>query len=206
MSRRASSSQWYKTQSTDPYVKRRDQAGFRSRSAFKLQELLSRDKLCRSGQVVLDLGATPGGWSQIVAPVVGAAGLVVAVDILQMAPITGVEFILGDATEALVVAEIENRLGGRRVDLVLSDMSPNLTGIRSVDEARSLVLAEQALYVGQNFLVKGGAMLIKLFQHNDTELFIRTLKGRFTELNRRKPAASRSQSREFYLVASGFRL
>lgn len=206
MSRRASSSRWYKTQATDPFVRRREQAGLRSRAAFKLQEILARDRLCRLGQVVLDLGATPGGWSQVVAPMVGAAGLVVAVDILPMAPLAGVTFVLGDATEDAVVAQIEDALGGRRVDLVLSDMSPNLTGIRSVDEARALVLAEQALHVSQNFLAAGGTMLIKLFQHNDTEIFIKEVRRHCEQVTRRKPAASRSQSREFYLVARGFRL
>lgn len=206
MSRRSSTRSWHKIQSSDPFIKRRDQAGLRSRAAFKLQELLARDRLGRTGQVVLDLGASPGGWSQIVAPMVGAAGKVVAVDILPMAPLAGVTFILGDATEDAIVTQIANTLAGRPVDLVLSDMAPNLTGIRSVDEARSLVLAEQVLLVAQNFLCVGGTMLVKLFQHNDTELFIREARHHFATLNRRKPAASRSHSREFYLVASGFRL
>lgn len=206
MSRRSSSSRWYKTQSTDPFVKRREQAGLRSRAAFKLQEILDRDRLCRPGQVVLDLGAAPGGWSQVAAPRTGPAGLVVAVDMLPMDPIAGVRFILGDVTEDPVVAAIQEALEGRPVDLVLSDMAPNLTGIRSVDEARSLVLAEQVLHVSQNFLTVGGTMLIKLFQHNDTELFIKEVRRHFKQVGRRKPAASRSQSREFYLVAGGFQL
>lgn len=205
MSRR-SSSRWHQTQASDPFVKRRDQSGLRSRAAFKLQEILARERVCRAGHRVLDLGASPGGWSQTVAPLVGPTGKVVAVDMLPMAPLPGVIFILGDATEETVVEQIRNVLMGCRVDLVLSDMSPNLTGVRSVDEARSLRLAEQALQVSQNFLCAGGTMLIKLFQHNDTEQFIRETRERFVTLNRRKPAASRSRSREFYLVASGFRL
>jgi 23S rRNA (uridine2552-2'-O)-methyltransferase len=206
MSKRSSSHRWFQTQASDPFVKLREKAGLRSRAAFKLQEILARDRLCRSGQVVLDLGSSPGGWSELVAPMVGPAGKVVAVDMLPMAPLSGVHFILGDATDDGVLSEIQSALDGRQVDLVLSDMAPNLTGIRSVDEARSVGLAELALQVSQNLLRTGGSMLIKLFQHNDTEQFIREARMHFTTLSRRKPAASRSQSREFYLVASGFRL
>lgn len=206
MSRRSSSSRWYRTQSTDPFVRQREQAGLRSRAAFKLQELIDRDRLLRPGHVVLDLGAAPGGWSQVVAPRLGPAGLLVAVDILRMDPIAGTVFIQGDATEAPVVEQIRAALEGRAADLVISDMAPNLTGIRSVDEARSVVLAEQVLHLAQNFLRNGGTMVVKLFQHNDTELFIREVRGVFASVSRRKPAASRSQSREFYLVASGFQL
>ncbi|MBM4226646.1 MAG: RlmE family RNA methyltransferase [Gammaproteobacteria bacterium] len=206
MSRRSSSNRWYQKQSSDPFVKRREQAGLRSRAAFKLEELLARDRLLKSGQVVLDLGATPGGWSQVVAPMVGPQGLVVAVDILPMEPLSGVTFIRGDATEAQVEEEIRAALAGRAVDLVISDMAPNLTGIRAVDEARSVLLAEQVLHLAQNFLRDGGTMIIKLFQHNDTEVFVREARQHFAAVARRKPAASRSQSREFYLVAAGFRL
>ncbi len=206
MSRRSSSHRWFKAQVSDPFVKRREQQGLRSRAAFKLEELLTKEKLCRPGQVILDIGASPGGWSQIVAPRVGAAGLVVAVDILPMVPLRGVTFIQGDATDESVLEAIKSELSGRSVDLVLSDMAPNLTGIKAVDEARSIGLAEHALSLSQNFLAKGGTMVIKLFQHNDTELFIREVKPCFASIKRRKPAASRAQSREFYLVASGFGL
>lgn len=206
MSRRSSSSRWYRTQSTDPFVHKREQAGLRSRAAFKLQEILDRDRLLRPGQVVLDLGAAPGGWSQVVAPRLGPQGLLVAVDILPMDPLAGVVFIRGDATEDAVVEQIREALAGRAVDLVISDMAPNLTGIRPVDEARSVVLAEQVLHLAQNFLRHGGTMVMKLFQHNDTEVFIREARKSFATLSRRKPAASRNQSREFYVVASGFQL
>ena len=206
MSRRSSSSRWYRTQSTDPFVQKREQAGLRSRAAFKLQEILDRDRLLRPGQVVLDLGAAPGGWSQVVAPRLGPQGRLVAVDILPMDPIAGVVFIRGDATEDAVVEQIREALEGRAVDLVISDMAPNLTGIRPVDEARSVVLAEQVLHIAKNFLRHGGTMVMKLFQHNDTEVFIREARRSFATLSRRKPAASRNQSREFYVVASGFQL
>lgn len=206
MSRRSSSSRWYRTQSTDPFVQKREQAGLRSRAAFKLQEILDRDRLLRPGLVVLDLGAAPGGWSQVVAPRLGPQGRLVAVDILPMDPLPGVMFIRGDATEDAVVEQIREALEGRAVDLVISDMAPNLTGIRPVDEARSVVLAEQVLHIAQNFLRHGGTMVMKLFQHNDTEVFIREARQSFATLSRRKPAASRNQSREFYVVASGFQL
>ena len=206
MSKRASSSRWYKTQSTDPYVKQREQAGYRSRAAFKLQELIARDRLCRPGQVVLDLGAAPGGWSQVVRAIVGATGKVVAVDMLPMEPLAGVEFILGDATAPETAEAMRASLGGRPVDLVLSDMAPNLSGIKFSDEARALALAEQALMVAQNFLRPDGTMLVKLFQHADMEHFVREMKTHFAAIARRKPGASRATSREFYLVASGFQL
>ena len=206
MSRRASSKRWFKTQSRDPFVKQRDAAGYRSRAAFKLKELLERDRLCRAGQVVLDLGASPGGWSQVVAPLVGPAGMVVAVDIVPMAPLPGVAFIQGDALDEATERLIKDLLGARAVDLVLSDMAPNLTGIRASDEARSVALAEQAWAAAQNFLRPRGTMVIKMFQHADTDQFIRTLAGQFDRIARRKPEASRRQSNEFYLVATGFRL
>jgi 23S rRNA (uridine2552-2'-O)-methyltransferase len=206
MSKRAASRRWFKTQSSDPFVKRRELQGLRSRAAFKLQEILGRDRLCRPGHTVLDLGASPGGWSQVAAPLVGPAGVVIAVDLLPMPPIPGVTFLLGDATAEEMHLRLAEALEKRSVDLVLSDMAPNLTGIRVVDEARSVELATQVLAIAQNFLRAGGTMVVKLFQHNDTEMFIREVKQHFSTLNRRKPAASRAQSREFYLVAGGFRL
>lgn len=206
MSRRSSSKRWYKTQISDPFVKRREQAGLRSRAAFKLLELIERDHLCRAGTVVLDLGAAPGGWSQVVAPLIGAGGTLIAVDLLPMDPLPGVTFIQGDALEAATSRQIGAVLNGRQVDLVLSDMAPNLTGIKSVDEARSLVLAAHALQISENFLGRGGTMVMKLFQHADTETFIRDARQQFSKIARRKPGASRAQSREFYLVAGGFQL
>lgn len=206
MSRRASSNRWFATQSRDPFVKQRAAAGYRSRAAFKLKELIERDRLCRPGQVVLDLGASPGGWSQVVAPLVGPAGLVIAVDILPMAPIPDVNFILGDAFDDATGAEIKNLVGNRPVDLVLSDMAPNLSGVRASDQARSLALAEHALAVSRNFLRPRGTLLMKLFQHAETDTFVRTLVPLFERVVRRKPEASRRQSNEFYVVATGFRL
>lgn len=205
MSRRSSSSRWYRTQSSDPFVKQREKLGLRSRAAFKLTELLEKDRLLRPGATVLDLGASPGGWSQVAAGIVGAHGLVVAVDMLAMEPMRGVRFLLGDCRDPAIVERIRIALEGRPVDLVLSDMAPNLTGIRDVDEARSVGLAEVAFEAAQNFLRPGGTMLLKLFHHNDSELFLRGLKPHFERLTRRKPAASRRASAEFYVVAGGYK-
>jgi len=205
MSRRSSSSRWYQTQASDPYVKQREKLGLRSRAAFKLTELLEKDRLLRPGAVVLDLGASPGGWSQVAIQAVGAHGLVVAVDILPMEPMRDVRFLLGDCREPAMVDQIREVLAGRPVDLVLSDMAPNLTGIRDVDEARSVELAEVAWDAAQDFLRPGGTMLIKMFQHNDSERFLRGIRTRFERLNRRKPAASRRASTEFYVVAGGYK-
>ena len=205
MSKRADSSRWYQKQVSDPFVKAREKQGLRSRAAFKLTELIDRDRLLRPGAVVLDLGATPGGWSQIVGAAVGAKGLVVAVDILPMTHLAGVKFLLGDCREPETMAQIAELLEGRQADLVLSDMAPNLTGIRDTDEARSVELAEVALETAQQFLKPGGSMLIKMFQHADSDRFVVALRKHFERINRRKPAASRQASRDFYVVAAGFR-
>ena len=205
MSRRGSSSRWYQTQISDPFVKERERQGLRSRSAFKLTELLERDRLLRPGGVVLDLGATPGGWSQIVGPLVGARGLVIAVDILPMTALAGVQFILGDCREPETLASIGVALKSRQADLVLSDMAPNLSGIRDVDEARSVELAETAWETAQMFLKVGGSLVLKMFQHQDSERFLLEIRKHFIRINRRKPAASRSGSREFYVVAGGLK-
>lgn len=206
MSRRASTRRWFKTQSTDPYVKQREQQGYRSRAAFKLQEIIARDRIIKLGDRVLDLGASPGGWTQAAIEAVGAHGSVVAVDILPMEPVSGATFVLGDCRDAAVQAALLELLGVRKFDLVLSDMAPNLTGISDVDEARSLELAEIALATALNYLRPGGTMLIKLFQHADTEQYVRDLGPHFSRIVRRKPAASRRKSPEFYVLASGFAL
>lgn len=205
MSRKGTSSRWYQRQVSDPFVKAREQQGLRSRAAFKLTELIERDRLLRPGGVVLDLGASPGGWSQVAAPAVGPRGLVVAVDLLPMTPLSGVHFILGDCREEATIEAVADSLAGRPVDLVLSDMAPNLSGIRSADEARSLELVAIAFEACERFLRPGGAVLVKAFQHEDTERFLREQRTGFEKLVRRKPAASRRESREFYVVATGFK-
>lgn len=205
MTRKGTSSRWYQRQASDPFVKARELQGLRSRAAFKLTELIERDRLLRPGGVVLDLGASPGGWSQVAAPAVGPRGLVLAVDLLPMTPLPGVQFILGDCRDDATIEAVCASLAGRPVDLVLSDMAPNLSGIRSADEARSLELVAVAFEACRRFLKPGGSLLVKAFQHEDTERFLREQRTGFEKLIRRKPAASRRESREFYVVASGFR-
>ena len=153
----------------------------------------------------MDLGASPGGWSQVAAPAVGPRGLVVAVDLLPMIPLPGVHFILGDCREDAIIEAVAASLGARAADLVLSDMAPNLSGIRSADEARSLELVAVAFEACQRFLKPGGTLLVKAFQHEETERFLRGQRNAFEKIARRKPAASRRESREFYVVAAGFK-
>lgn len=206
MSRRGKTRRWLHRQDRDIFVKQRAAQGYRSRAAFKLEELARRDELLEPGMWVLDLGASPGGWSQLARERVGPGGRVVAVDLLPMEPLPGVEFVQGDVQEPGMRAALETLLGGRRVDLVMSDMAPNLTGIRSVDEARSVALAEVALDAAEAFLRGGGTLVLKMFQHQDSADFVAGLSRRFTRVARRKPAASRAESAEFYVSASGFKL
>jgi len=203
-SRRSTTRKWLRKQSSDPYVKQRDRDGYRSRAAFKLQEILRRDRLIRNGSYVLDLGASPGGWSQVAAAMVGPRGKVVAADLLPMEPVNGVNFVLGDCREPDTLDKIAAQLGERRANLVMSDIAPNITGIRDVDEANCLGLAEVVREISKRMLVGGGAMLIKLFQFPGTDSYIADLKKSYTSINRRKPESSRSDSRELYVVAKGF--
>ncbi len=203
-SRRSTTKQWVRRQAADPYVKQRERAGYRSRAAFKLKEILERDRLIRKGGYILDLGASPGGWSQVAATAVGAGGKVVAVDLLPMEPISGVYFIKGDCRDADTLHKIGAQFGERPADLVISDVAPNITGIRDVDEANFLDLAEFVSDISTQFLVAGGSMLIKLFQFPGTDSYIRDLKESYDSIARRKPKSSRRSSREFYVVAKGF--
>lgn len=206
MSRRSSTKRWLQIQSRDPFVKQRDAAGYRSRAAFKLKEILERDRLLKPGDRVLDLGGSPGGWSQVAKDVVGTKGKVVAVDLLPMEPLAGVEFIRGDSGDPDVIEAIKIALDREPVDLVLSDMAPNLSGVRHADEARSIALAAVAIEAAENFLKPEGTILIKMFQHGDTEKFIAGLRPRCRAILRRKPRASRDKSPEFYIVVRGFKL
>jgi 23S rRNA (uridine2552-2'-O)-methyltransferase len=206
VSRRGSTKRWLQIQSRDPFVKQRDAEGYRSRAAFKLKEILERDRLLKPGDRVLDLGGSPGGWSQVAKEAVGGRGTVVAVDLLAMEPLKGVHFIQGDSGAPEVVEAVKEALGGGPVDLVLSDMAPNLSGVRHADEARSVALAEVAIEAAENFLKPEGTILIKMFQHADTEKFIAALRPRCQAILRRKPRASREKSPEFYIVVRGFKL
>ena len=203
-SRRSTTKQWVRRQASDPYVKQRVRAGYRSRAAFKLKEILERDRLIRNGSYIIDLGASPGGWSQVAAAAVGRDGKVVAVDLLPMEPVSGVHFIEGDCRDADTLHKIKAQFGERPADLVISDIAPNITGIRDVDEANFLELAEFVSGISSQFLVTGGSMLIKLFQFPGTDSYIAELKKSYASIARRKPESSRRASREFYVVAKGF--
>jgi 23S rRNA (uridine2552-2'-O)-methyltransferase len=205
MKRSKSSQRWLKEHFGDPFVRRAQKEGLRSRAAYKLEELVERDRLLRPGMVVVDLGAAPGGWSQVAAQHLGDRGRIVALDVLPMPAIAGVAFIEGDFREAEVLARLESELGGRPVDLVLSDMAPNMSGVAVVDQARAMELAELALDFARRHLVEGGDFLIKLFQGAGFDAYLKDLRRDFAKVTMRKPKASRARSREVYALATGFR-
>lgn len=205
MKRSKSSRQWLKEHFDDEYVKRALKEGYRSRAVYKLQEIDQRDKLLRPGMSVVDLGAAPGGWSQFAAQRVGAGGQVLALDILPMAPLAGVEFIEGDFTEETVLNGLLARLGGRPVDLVISDMAPNISGVAISDQARGMYLAELALDFAEKVLRPGGHLLMKVFQGQGYAELHRNLQLLFSKVHTRKPQASRARSREIYLLGKDFK-
>jgi 23S rRNA (uridine2552-2'-O)-methyltransferase len=190
---------------TDAYVRRAKQDGYRSRSAYKLLEILERDKLVRPGMTVVDLGAAPGGWSQVLAPLTGTKGQVLALDMLEMEPLRGVCTIRGDFSEDSTLKQIEECLGDRPIDLVVSDMAPNISGVGLVDQARSVHLAELALEFAQARLKPGGGLLVKVFQGSGSDEFRKALSAAFGSVAVRKPKASRDRSSEIYLLARGKR-
>jgi 23S rRNA (uridine2552-2'-O)-methyltransferase len=185
----------------DPYVKRAHAAGYRSRSAFKLREIDAKDRLLARGQRVVDLGAAPGGWSQVAAEKVGPTGRVVAVDVLEMAAIPDVHFIHGDFADAAVVRAVQEAIGDGKVDLVLSDMSPNLSGVASTDQARSVHLAELAMDLALARLKPDGALLVKVFHGAGFTELLAEIRRRFGRVAVRKPSASRDRSAEVYVLA-----
>ena len=203
MSRSKSSQRWLREHFSDPYVKKAQAEGLRSRAAYKLEELIERDRLLKPGMVVVDLGAAPGGWSQYVRQALGDSGRVLALDILEMPPLAGVEFLHGDFREAAVLSQLETLLDGQQVDLVLSDMAPNFSGVDAVDLPRSMHLAELALEFADHHLRPGGAFLIKLFQGVGFDDYVRQLRRRYDKVAIRKPAASRKRSPEVYALAQG---
>ena len=200
MKRSKTSKQWMHEHVNDPYVQRAQKEGYRSRAAYKLLEIDERDHLLKPGMVVVDLGATPGGWSQVAAARVGQAGKVLALDLLPMHPLHGVEVILGDFREDSVLAQLEERLGGRQVGLVISDMSPNISGVGMTDQARAMHLAELALDFSVRHLKPGGAFLVKLFQGVGFESYVKLVRSHFARVVTRKPKASRDRSSELYLL------
>lgn len=199
--RSASSARWLAEHENDPYVREARKRGYRSRATFKLLEIQDKDRLLKPGMVVVDLGAAPGGWSQLARPLLGPQGRLIALDLLPMDPLPDVEVITGDFRESSVLAELEGLIGTRAVDLVLSDMAPNVSGISTADQAGQIYLSELALEFARMHLKPGGNFLAKLFQGDGFEAFIKGLRQDFDAVAIRKPKASRPRSREVYLLA-----
>ena len=205
MARSKSSGAWLAEHFADEFVKRAQKEGYRSRAIYKLQEIDQRDRLLRPGITVLDLGAAPGGWSQYVHERVGASGRVVALDILPMAFLPGVEIIQGDFTEQVVLDHLLKTLAGRPVDLVISDMAPNISGIGLSDQARAMYLAELAWDFAGQHLKPGGHLLMKVFQGQGFSQLYKDIQRSFERVISRKPKASRPRSTELYLLGKGFK-
>lgn len=205
MARSKSSGSWLRRHVTDPFVKQAQIDGYRSRSAYKLIELDEKDRLMRPGMRVLDLGSAPGGWSQVAAKAVGAKGRVLATDILPMDPIGNVDFIQGDFTSDMVVEQIKAWLGDGKFDLVISDIAPNLSGIDSADQARSIYFLELALDTVRQMLKPGANFVAKMFQGQGSDEYVKELRKHFGKISIRKPKASRPESREVYIVAKEFK-
>lgn len=203
MARSKSSKRWLAEHFDDVYVKRAQKEGWRSRSAFKLLELHEKYQLIKPGMSVVDLGCAPGGWSQLAASLVGPKGRVIGLDILAMEPLADVTFIEGDFTEAESVEKLEAELAGRGVDLVLSDMAPNMSGMAATDQARSMYLVELAFEFAKDHLKPNGAFVVKIFQGEGFDAFVRETRNWFDKVLVRKPDASRPRSREVYLLAIG---
>ena len=204
MSRRQKTKSWLQQHKVDPYVVQATQVGYRSRAAYKLLQLNAKQSLFEWGRVVIDLGASPGGWSQVAKEEVGRDGLVVAVDLLPMVPIEGVEFIQGDFNDAGVAVAVREALGGRQPEVVLSDMAPNISGIRVVDQARAMHLAELVLVFVKDVAAEGAICLVKVFQGQGVDSFRRDMERCFAKVSARKPKASKDKSREYYLLGQGF--
>ena len=196
---------WIKQHVKDPYVKQSQRDGYRSRASYKLLEIVEKGRYIKPGMVVVDLGSAPGGWSQVAAKLVGHKGCVVAVDILPMDPVAGVSFIQGDFTEEEILNQLLDEIGNRPVDLVISDMAPNLTGMKAVDQPAMIYLAELAVDLVQQVMTEDGIFIAKLFQGEGFDEFVRNTRTVFNAVSLKKPDASRSKSREVYLVAKGIK-
>lgn len=204
--RSKSSRRWLQEHASDAYVKRAHKEGMRSRATYKLEELDEAERLIKPGMVIVDLGAAPGGWSQYAAKVLSGKGSVYALDLLPMDGITGVDFIQGDFREDGPFQELLQRLGGRPVDLVMSDMAPNMSGIDAVDQPRQMHLVELALDFATKVLRPGGTFLAKVFQGAGFEELVKNTRREFAQVRMRKPPASRARSAEMYLLATGRRI
>jgi 23S rRNA (uridine2552-2'-O)-methyltransferase len=198
-----SSKDWMRRHVTDTYVKQAQAQGYRSRAAFKLVEMAKRDRLLAPGCCVVDLGAAPGSWSQVIAQLAGPSARIIAVDMLEMAPLLGVTFIQGDFREEAVLADVEKALGTRRLDLVVSDMAPNISGVAAADQAKSMDLCELALDFARKHLKPGGNFLVKTFQGSGFAEFHKAVRTSFDSVVSRKPEASRGRSTEMYLLGKG---
>jgi 23S rRNA (uridine2552-2'-O)-methyltransferase len=205
MARSKTSGRWLQEHVNDPYVKQAQRDGYRSRASYKLLQLDEKDRLIRPGMLIVDLGAAPGGWSQVARRLVGQKGSVLATDLLPMDPLAEVDFVQGDFTDQSVLEQILARLGGRRADLILSDMAPNISGVDSADQASSMYLVELALDFVREALKPRGDFVAKVFQGVGSDDFLKELRGCFEKVSIRKPAASRARSREVYAVAKGFK-
>ncbi len=206
MARSKSSRRWLNEHFKDDYVKRALQEGYRSRAVYKLKEIQDRDRLLKPGMTVIDLGAAPGGWSQFAQNVVGNSGLIIALDLLKIDEIDGVICLQGDFREQPIVDLLLKRLGDRRVDLVISDTAPNTSGIKTVDQARAIYLAELAVDFARQCLKPGGTLLLKAFQGEGFDALLKQLRSQFANVASRKPKASRARSAELYLLARNYRL
>lgn len=201
MARKKSSQSWLTRQKKDPYVAQSKQAGYRSRASFKLLEINKADKLFKPNMCVIDLGAAPGGWSQALVPILGKNGRIIAVDLLEMSPIEHVDFIQGDFTQLVIQSKIKGLLNEKPADWVISDMAPNLSGMKSIDQPRAMGLVEEAWVFARETLAPGGGLLVKVFQGEGVDEFKRELMQHFQTVVTRKPEASRSASSEIYIVA-----
>lgn len=206
MKQSKTSKQWLREHFSDAYVKKAHQHGLRSRAYFKLEELDKQEKLFKSGMTIVDLGAAPGGWSQYLSQKFNEQVKLLALDILPMEHLPGVEFICGDFTEDAVLAELSAKLSPREVDVVISDMAPNWSGCKHIDLPKTMFLAELAADFAMAFLKPGGGFLIKLFQGEGFDAYLKFIREHFNKVSILKPQASRDRSREFYLLAKGFKL
>ena len=205
MARSKSSKGWLQEHFDDQYVKQAQKLGYRSRACFKLLEIQEKDRLIRPGNLVIDLGSAPGGWSQVAAELVGHKGRVIASDILPMDSLAGVEFIKGDFTEAGVFEQLLALIDNDCVDLVISDMAPNLSGVKDVDQPQAMYLVELALDMAKQVLKPGGALVAKVFQGEGFDEYYKEVRLVFTRVVTRKPDSSRARSREVYMVATGYK-
>lgn len=205
MARSKTSQNWLREHFNDPYVKMAQKDGYRSRASYKLLEIQEKDRILRPGNTVIDLGAAPGGWSQVTSRVLGDKGRLIASDILEMDSIPDVTFIQGDFTEESVLAQILEAVGNHPVDLVISDMAPNMSGVKLADQARAMYLCELALDLAGQVLRPGGDFLIKIFQGEGFDVYHKQVRTMFEKVQMRKPLSSRDRSREQYLLARGFR-